>query len=655
MCGIYGRWNLDGKPIDATALQRATRLLRHRGPDDEGYLLVDSRSQLHCHCRGSETDPRIAAPDVGTPTSVPYDLAFGFRRLSILDLSPAGHQPMSSPDGRLWLIFNGEIYNFAELRTELRQLGHPFRGDSDTEVILAAFREWGAGCLHRFNGMWALAIWDRDSRSLFLARDRFGVKPLFYVRHHDFFAFASEIKPLVGGDGVPFRPVAPILYDFLASGTLPSPTAGTTFFEDVWAVPPGHQLRVTRDGMSLSRWYTLPTDAAEPRPDVDRVVDEYRDLLTDAVRLRLRSDVPVGSCLSGGVDSSSIVCIVNRLLRSDGGSAAAIGDRQKTFSAVYDSDGPYNERRHIEKVLHASEAEANLTFPTADRLLGDAERMVWHQDEPFTSTSIFAQWCVMHKARERGVTVLLDGQGADEALAGYRPFEVFLGDLIRSTQLSRLFSELGALRQNVGVSPARLLARSIALQLPAGAKASYRRYQTRRNATVIRYELARESLPRPVIPGRRNLQSHLAELLTEGSLPHLLRFEDRNSMAVGVEARVPFVDYRLVEFSLKYTADARIRDGWTKWVLRQAMDDVIPPEIAWRRDKIGFQTPEESWLRSWFAARPDFFGNSALSGAYLELPAVRQELDEWSRGAGDASRVWRWINLELWLKVWSGR
>ena len=653
MCGIYGCWSLHGAALDLGAVERATTLLRHRGPDDEGYYLSRTVDRRGIAAGGCDTSPHLSMPRIGELAAERFDLALGFRRLSILDLSPAGHQPMGSADGRHWMVYNGEVYNFVELRTELEGLGHRFRSDCDTEVILAAYREWGTACFHRFNGMWALAIWDAAEGSLLLCRDRFGVKPLFYTLEDGRFAFASEIKALVGAHGIAFRPSERAVYDFLASAALPSPTAGDTFFEGVRALPPGCLLRVRPDGTALERYYALPLEE-EPAGEPARVAEEYAELLADAVRLRLRSDVAVGSCLSGGVDSSSIVCLVNGFLRAEGhADAVSVGDRQKAFSAVYHTEGRYNERPYIETVLAATGAEANFTFPTAKRLAADAARMVWHQDEPFLSTSIFAQWCVMAAARERGVTVLLDGQGADEALAGYRPYEIYVGELLRSFRLVRAAAELRALRGMGGVSGARVLAHALARQLPDALKAAGRRRHVHADSGALRPEFAGEHGAAPLRASAATLNQALAEQLTETSLPHLLRYEDRNSMAFSVEARVPFVDYRLIEFAMRRTRGVRIRDGWTKWVLRRGMQGRVPGEILWRRDKVGFETPEAEWLRSWMRGHPETFADGAASGRYLDLPAVRRELGRVVEGGGSSRKLWRWINLELWLAAWS--
>lgn len=630
------------------AVETATTQLRHRGPDDEGYLLGSVARRRVFEAAGVDTDGRLALPRLAERTGESCDIALGFRRLSILDLSPAGHQPMRSEDGRLWLVFNGEIYNFIELRAELAALGHVFHSGTDSEVLLAAYAAWGTACLARFNGMWALGIWDVERETLFLARDRFGVKPLFYAQDGTTFSFASEIKALVGPHGVPFTPSAGAVFDYLVDGRLPSPRAGDTFFEGVRQVPPGHHLTVTKSAVTLEQYYELSSDATDVG-DAEATARAYGALLEDSVRLRLRADVAVGSCLSGGVDSSSIVCLANGMLRSHGG---AIGDRQKTISAVYDGAGRYNERTHIDTVIAATGTDARFVYPTEPWLRRDIERLVWHQDEPFTSTSIFAQWCVMSAVHDAGMTVLLDGQGADEALAGYRPFEVVLADRLRRGRLGEAARLARAIRRVTGDGLGRQFARALAFQLPAVLQRGLRVRRTRRRASLLRADFAAAQHARAVPePSRRDLQQHLWEMTVEESLPHLLRYEDRNSMAFHVEARVPFVDYRLVEFAFQRAGMHRVRDGWSKWPLRRAMQGIVPEAILWRRDKVGFETPEAEWLRTWLDEDTGLFADDMLARRFVEPARARALADACRRGTGDLRLVWRIMNLELWLRV----
>jgi asparagine synthase (glutamine-hydrolysing) len=660
MCGIFGIWHFDGQSVDLAALRAATTTLRHRGPDDEGYLLADTRRGNVLSCAGDDTDRRLGLPRLASCADPAYDLAFGFRRLAILDLSPAGHQPMSSPDGRFWLIFNGEVYNYLELRDELRGLGHAFRSGSDSEVILAAYAQWGAECLARFNGMWALAIWDTVERSLFLARDRFGVKPLYYTADNSVFRFASEIKALVGAHGLAFRPNDAAIYNYLAGALLPSPQDGRTFFEGVRALPPGRWLMARADSLTEQRFWTLsPAGPVAASGDPAAAAARYRGLFVDAVRLRLRSDVPMGTCLSGGVDSSSIVCAINRLIADEGVSVEQIGERQKTFSAVYEATAHYNERPHIERILQATRAEGNFVVPTWEALRDDLAGLVWHQDEPFLSTSIFAQWCVMRLARARGITVLLDGQGADEQLGGYLPYILFLEELVHRGQIGRAWREARDLQAQTGRSAAGLMARALSRQV-RGAWIDRRRRQ-RRAADIHTAALNPDfaAAQRGQSAGwwrdieQHTLDEHLADMIEESSLPHLLRYEDRNSMAFSIEARVPFLDYRFVQASFTEVAPWRIHAGWSKWILRKAMAPLVPSEIIWRKDKVGFETPEAAWTARFAAESLDIF-DDACCRDYLDVAAARRRLAAWPAGGADVRLVWRWINLALWLRMWRG-
>jgi asparagine synthase (glutamine-hydrolysing) len=645
--------------VDLAALRRATTCLRHRGPDDEGYLLVDTRSGRVRLCAGENTRAELGLPSIASYTAVigeRFDLALGFRRLAILDLSPAGHQPMASPDGACWLIFNGEVYNYIELRSELASRGHTFKTGTDSEVILAAYQQWGPDCLSRFNGMWALALWDGRRRQLFVARDRFGVKPLYTVSgQRGTFAFASEIKGLLAGGVVPFRPSSGAVARFVAQGGYLSHARGETFFEGVQELPAGHYALITHKGRVAKRYWSLSTQVVGHELSDAEALARYSNLFTDAVRLRLRADVPVGTCLSGGVDSSSIVAVAGQLMQTEHAvSLERLGEHQQTFSAVYADDGPWNERRYIEEVVASVGTAGNYVYPTADRLWDDLEELVWHQDEPFQSTSIFAQWCVMDLAHQRGVTVLLDGQGADEMLGGYHPYAVWFGQLLRAGRLTHAAREAQAAGSVTGLDPLPLVARGAAGQLPAPLLRRLRGSRVRDAvaASGLRPELGKSfqssvAAAGEAYEGLDNLNKHLARLIIEDSLPNLLRYEDRNSMAFSIESRVPFLDYRLVEYVFTRAPHLRIHDGWTKWIQRKAIDGKLPADIVWRRDKVGFETPEQQWFRAGKSHLLDLLGDDSAAD-YLDMDYVRREAPGLI-DSGNTGIVWRWVNLVLWL------
>jgi asparagine synthase (glutamine-hydrolysing) len=665
MCGIYGIWHTDGRAVDLGAVRRAVASLRHRGPDDEGYLLVDSRAGRVLLCGGDDTRPELGLPHIREYTGVigeRFDLALGFRRLSILDLSPAGHQPMPSEGRDAWLIFNGEVYNYVELRAELAAAGDRFVTGTDSEVILAAYRRWGTGCFGRFNGMWALALWDAHERRLVVSRDRFGVKPMYTVSRSDgTFAFGSEIKSLLAGGVVGFSPSGGAVARYVAEGAMPSHGRGDTFFNGVQALPGGHYAVITKEGRKARRFWSLPVEHDESRVADREAVARYGELFTDAVRLRLRADVPVGTCLSGGLDSSSIVAVAGRLMQTEHAvSLERLGEHQQTFSAVYRMEGPWDERRYIEQVVESTGAAGNYVYPSEEGLWDDLERLVWHQDEPFQSTSIFAQWCVMRLARERGVTVLLDGQGADEVLGGYRPFAVWLGQLLRAGGVGQALREARRIREVTGLNPLPLLVRGLAGQLPAPILERLRASRVRR--ALDRSGLATELEERvrdeadewgDGYSSLGSLNKHLARQVLEDSLPTLLRYEDRNSMAFSIEARVPFLDYRLVEYVFMQAPHLRLQDGWTKWIQRQAVAGMLPEGIVWRRDKVGFETPERQWLEAGKERLMDLMA-SGVGAEYLDLGYVRKELPGLLAKPGGTGQVWRWANLVLWLGAFGG-
>lgn len=655
MCGITGLWHLDqNRTVSPQLIHQMTSLLRHRGPDDEGYLFANTATGCVAECGGPDTVSPLNLPDArGLDDTACFNLAFGFRRLSIIDVSPAGHQPMSTADGLLWLVYNGEIYNYLELRAELEAKGYSFKTATDTEVILYAYREWGADCLQRFNGMWAFALWDAQKRQLFCARDRFGIKPFYYVWDGETFAFASEIKALLQLPDLPRRPNNSVIYDYLRSGGLDY--TGETFFENILQLPAAHHLTLQNNRLAVSSYWDLDLPgAAGPPQDESAYAQEFYHLFEDAIRLHLRSDVPVGTCLSGGLDSSAIVVVANNLLFNGNTGPEIVGRQQKTFSSCFD-DPRFDERQYIEPVLAATGAERNFTFPSAQKLMQAVPRLIWHHDEPFPSTSIFAQWSVMELAASRGVKVLLDGQGGDELLAGYQPcFDFYWGSLLRQGHWGELGQDLAAYRRLFDSSLPGLAARTARTFAPVSWQGMVRR--ARAGGTLgLNPEFARTYRRKTrefVYRGRDPFRHYLYDLTRYG-LPRLLRFEDRNSMAHSIEARVPFLDYRLVEFSFALPAEQKIKRGLTKVVLRNALRDVLPEPIRMRTNKMGFVTPEQTWLANelydWLYAI--ITSESFQNREYFDAPQILQALQAHAAGQRDISALaWRWVNLELWLR-----
>lgn len=585
MCGILGIWNLGGQPLNLETLQAATTAIRHRGPDDEGYLLVNATSGKTIACAGSDTDRGLSLPRIDQFRNQHFDLALCFRRLSILDLSPTGHQPMHSGDGRLWIVFNGEIYNYVELRAELVSLGHQFHTGSDTEVILAAYEQWGDGCLQHFNGMFAFVIWDSAAKNLFAARDRFGEKPFHYVYvPGKVFAFASEMKALWAAGVVERKIHAETFALYQCYNQVDS--GEQTFYEGVKRLPQAHSLTLSADLLLRTQryWDVDPRIRDEGKTD-DWYAAQFRQHLTESIRIRLRADVPVGSSLSGGLDSTAVVSIINRLLPPE--------SLQKTFSARFD-DPARDEGKWMGLVTRANRVEPHDVWPTAEGFWSELPGVFWHQEEPFTSTSVYAQWSVMRLARQHDVTVLLDGQGADEMLAGYHVyFDVLADDLMKSLNLPAYFSWRKECQTLHGIAPGSL--KRIMIQgLPRGFKQTVKSFRQKTRGLPDVEPLV------PTYPAEFKKVSGLRKLLwwntTRQGLVELLRYADRNSMAHSREVRLPFLDHRLVEFVFSLPDRCLHRNGWTKWILREAVRDLIPSEIANRVDKLGYMPPQQRWI-----------------------------------------------------------
>ncbi len=642
MCGIAGVTG--GGPESLRAVRAMTAALRHRGPDDEGYLLADSRRRWARAYRGKDTVAAVTDPPL--PDRIPdgVDVALGHRRLSIIDLSAAGHGPMPSADGRRWIVYNGEIFNYVELRAELSSLGHVFHTATDTEVILEAWARWGAEALHRFNGMWAFGLYDVDTGTLFCARDRFGVKPLHWFQKGEVFAFASEIKALRAHPALVARPHLPTLRRFLGDGAVD--VGEPSFVDSVNRLPAGHHLTVRGPGarVEVRRWYAL----AEAFPGTEPAKEgAFRALLEDAVRIRLRSDVDVGTCLSGGLDSSSIVGLASALRRAAG------EPRPRSFSVVYPVPG-LDESPFVDSVVAAADVQASRETPDARELGHDLPALVEAQDEPFPSAGVYSQWRVMRMARRAGVPVLLDGQGADEVLGGYHyHYGPYLAEVAAERGTVSALREarraaavtgrplaffLGLLAYHTGHWPARLRRAAVARAATHG-----------RVPPALLAEAEPESGDRHA--PRATLRAQLRLDVESTSLPALLRYEDRNSMAFSVEARTPFLDYRLVERAQRLPAGDLIRDGWTKAVLRDAMAGIVPETVRRRRDKLGFATPERSWLCALAPAVREWLGPSARIRPLLRASL----LDHWRRGSDAelAGRpgLWRLLSSELWLRA----
>lgn len=636
MCGISALLSLNDVRLSAAEIRDMTATVRHRGPDDEGFALFGDDGEPVLF-GGEDTPDSVlgrASPYAPASRSLPaiggrVRVALGHRRLSILDLSPAGHQPMCTSDRRYWIVYNGEVYNYRELRDELEAAGHTFSTGTDTEVVLHAYAEWGRDCLSRFNGMFAFVLLDREARTIFAARDRFGVKPLYYwFSPGGCLAFASEIKQFTVLPGWQARLNHQRAFDYLAYSFLDH--TDETMFAGVMQLRGGQAVEARIDEIDgtlpVYRWYDFQPERS--RLAYTDACARFRELFSDSVRLRLRADVSIGSCLSGGLDSSSIVCVANDLLRDPGPA-----EPQRTFSATSDVRR-FDESDYIATVVEERGLEAHFTCPSVDDLLDQLDRIIWHQDEPFGSTSIYAQWSVFGLAARTGVKVMLDGQGADEQLAGYIAYQgTYLSTLARRGRLGRLVGEaLGTLRHHRGFF----------------ANAARQLVVRRGRRGLLRVEAP------PIHRYAGDLDHVLRRETVATNLPALLHYEDRNSMHFSIEARVPFLDYRVVEYLASLPLDQKLRHGVTKRVLRRAIRGIVPEAIRCRMDKMGFVTPEEVWMGRELAPLVEevFASDSFRSRPYWDADAVAADFARFRAGKAEYSwEVFRIFVTELWLRL----
>ncbi len=582
----------------------------HRGPDDQGIVLF----------RGGD----VWRSSESVPPRENWDVGLGHRRLSILDLTSAGHQPMADREGRYWVVFNGEIYNYLELREELTAAGVEFSTRSDTEVLLASFKYWGNGCLTRFNGMWAFVVFDRLRRTVFCARDRMGIKPFYYSICKGRFVFSSELKQILEQmSGAPSLNKH-ILADFLFWG-METHTA-ETFYKGVLSLPPRHYLELTYENIASGDAEPVPYWELEPEEPLGATAAarSFYEILDDAVRVRLRSDVPVAVTLSGGLDSSSITCLAAQSARE-----RASGGPLKAFTAVY-PDAGYSEAHFAEEVVKLAGVEAIQVMPGAVDICKDWDRFVWTMEEPFGGLSYFSNWKVYEQIREHGVTVILNGQGGDELLLGYEQYRtVFLWLQLRNRGLKKVFAEIAGARKNAGMGYVKQLLFFLYFSLPK-IRGLIRQRRVRPYLSPDLFELGRGRIGDLFENAQMQDRVHWQKReLFQVQLPHLLRHEDRVSMSFSVEARVPFLDYRLVNFVLAQDLGLLIRDGWSKGILREAMQGIVPETVLMRTDKMGFDTPTGRLLlenREFFVERIQ----RSAAGHLLNIPAILRDYESGS-------------------------
>ncbi|MBI1202292.1 MAG: asparagine synthase (glutamine-hydrolyzing) [Rhodopseudomonas sp.] len=633
MCGIAAIVTMPGHAIDGNLVGLLDRKLAHRGPDASGAAFFRRD--------GLPGDTSQAA------------IALIHRRLSIIDLDARANQPMTSSDNRYDLVFNGEIYNYIELRQELQRAGYQFRTESDSEVLMTAYAAWGEKALTRFTGMFAFALLDRQKRELFIARDPFGIKPLFWTVGRDALAIASEIGPLLDVPGVSRNVNLARMSLYLSVGQ--TDAGDETMFADIFSLPAGSYARISLAGPQR------PAPISYWRPRIERrerslavSAQELREAFLQSVGFHLRSDVPVGIALSGGIDSSAILGAVR----------AIAGQNQEIHAFSFIAAGSeVDETRFIDLAARAGNAVRHDVYIEPEDIVGDIDQLIALQGEPFGSLSIYAQQRVMQLAAANNIKVMLDGQGADELFAGYRPYVARrLSELLASGRLAEAAALIGAIR--------RMPQGGLRLVLQAFEAMTPRYLQDTARALIGRplfspwiekaWFADRGALNAGPLPPRGPgfLHNALVQSLTDTVLPALLRYEDRNSMAVAIESRVPFLTPALADLAYSLPSDHLVDgNGTSKAVLRAAMRGLVPDEILDRKDKIGFATPDRQWaarLRPWFSKvlRSD----TARASSWLRPDDALAALEGRSgKGVQFGFDVWRTVNFLRWVEVFNAK
>ncbi len=659
MCGISAV--IAFKKLMLEHLNAMNNQIIHRGPDDGGFVIFNDNNSIVLGVDESDYScimPYTSKHNINQleDSRLEFNIGLAHRRLSIVDLSPLGHQPMVRSN--LWITYNGEIYNYLEIREELKVLGHSFISESDTEVILAAYQEWGQGCLNKFNGMFAFVIYDTLKNIIFAARDRFGVKPLYYYQDDMGIYFASEIKQFSVLPNWRARLNHQRAHDFLVFGL--TDHTSETLFDGVKQLRGGEYTIIEvgkiqdykESGIDVNKWYLLST--VPSTVSYQNASNEFERLFKQSIKLRLRSDVEIGSCLSGGLDSSAIVCsMAEELVKQDK------RDLLKTFSACsYHKE--FDESEYIDVVNKYTNAQGFNCYPELKELFQQIEDITWHQDEPFGSTSIYAQWSVFELAKKNKVKVMLDGQGADEQLAGYQGlyFQILLNQLLSQGKIIQYVRELHYLKKHHNFHACNGVLKSILGVLPAFIKPLFgkllgkNKYKTNWiNYGSLVVENEDHFLKTGLNP--KNIQDTLYSQIIYNNLPMLLHWEDRDSMAHSIESRVPFLDYNLVEYLISLPSNYKIKNGVTKKILRDGLRDLLPNIISNRMSKLGFVTPEEIWVKE----NPEYFRDKLIEAIknskgildekntiniFEEIISGKRSFDFW---------LWRLISFGTWVKL----
>ncbi|NOT35762.1 MAG: asparagine synthase (glutamine-hydrolyzing) [Saprospiraceae bacterium] len=641
MCGIAGIFHFDDKKVNSDCIRRMNDIAQHRGPDDEGFAMINTVTNNVQVLLGHHSDKNLVNrfPQISNFYNQHYNLVLAFRRLAIVDLSIAGHQPFSDESGNYWVTFNGEIYNYIELRNELQNYGFQFRTSSDTEVLLKAYIHWGEECISHFVGMFAFVIWDGVKQLMYGARDRFGVKPFNYYIDEDIFIWGSEEKQIIASGLLNFQVHQNSINRFFLLNQLHD--SEETFVNNIKRIPSGHCFTIKNKKFSIVKYWDLDPLQDQSYLSKEDRIEKFRSLFTEAVKLRLRSDVPIGIALSGGLDSSSIAMISKDLLTSN----------VKTFSVYYEQDKKYDEREFIKAILDTGGFDP--IFYTQDEQINfDAIRnWVFHQDGPTSGASPYSAYLNYKNVRKSGIIVLLNGQGGDEILAGYPYyFKYLLADYIKHGKFGTILKCLNQWRKDQSLEQSLKHLGGGILNLFLSQESMIKK-ETSKYCTTDLY-LCKESFKVQStfnLKFKSELKQVLYDTLKVRMLPHLLHWEDRNSMACSIESRVPFLDHRLVEFSFSLPDDEKIDSGMTKVILRKAMEGILPEKIIHRRDKKGFGTPTDIWTKGTLHNNiSDLIHSKSIeSRGIWNIKSLRRSFQENQFGENE---LWKIVTTELFIQ-----
>jgi asparagine synthase (glutamine-hydrolysing) len=627
MCGILGLITLNGLKVNAAAIRKMNSLQKHRGPDDEGYVFYDTKKKDLCAAVGDDTMSEWKNKLPYSDICNGFDLALGFRRLSIVDLSYHGHQPMSYANSKLWIVFNGEIFNYAEIKDELLSLGYTFETNSDTEVILAAYHRWGKDCLNRFNGMWAFAILDVQKGSLFLARDRFGIKPLYLLqRNGKEIAFCSEIKPLIAAFEctVNHKAVGDYLFHGMTNHT------STTFWNEINQLPSGCYATIENGEINIDRYYSISEDRFEG--NFTEACQTFTEILSHSLKLRQRSDVKLGFALSGGLDSSALLGLSRKIEPSE---------NTTTYSLIFPGS-PEDESRFMDAATNMHQTPAVKFSFSPEELLRELDAFCLSQEQPFGGLSYYGEYKLKQKMHESGVVVSIEGQGADEIISGYNnliPF--FFADLLSDGKLKSFAGQAGYFSQSVFEA------------LQPALRIILQRHHIITNSVNLNKYPSLDSRLFPVseeeVLNRKNkgyLNEELKKQLLKTSLPEQLIKADKSSMNFSIEARFPYLDYRLVNFANTLPYHFKINKR-SKHILRESLRDVLPEMIYKRQDKIGFAVPVKQ------LASPRLYSEVKERLKNTEFPGFdfTNFEKEYSDNEKMDWRYWKVASLILWKQV----